>query len=74
MVIRDSRGKVNVNNSWKSQITTPANTVRAISVSVDKLTSQVEAGKGEGEDDHAVASPAETVTKYRGTAESKAWT
>ena len=48
MVIRDSRGKVNVNNSWKSQITTRAYSVRAISVSVDKLTSQVETGRGKG--------------------------
>ena len=37
MVIRDSRGKVKANHSWKSQIISRANSVGAISVLVDKL-------------------------------------
>ena len=45
-VSRDSRGEVDENIRWKSQIITQANSVRAISVLVDKLTSQVEAGRG----------------------------
>ena len=69
MVSRDSRGEVDENIRWKSQIITQANSVGAISVLVDKLTSQVEAGRG-----WSIASPAETVTWYRRTAESKAWT
>ena len=48
MVIRDSRGEVNANNRWKSQIISRANSVGAISVSVDKLTPQVEAERGVG--------------------------
>ena len=46
MVIRDSRGEVNANNCWKSQIISRANSVGVISVSVDKLTPQVEAERG----------------------------
>ena len=34
MVIRDSWGKENANNSWKSQIISRANSVGAISVSI----------------------------------------
>ena len=45
MVSRDSRGEVDENIRWKSQIIMQANSVGAISVLVDKLTSQVEAGK-----------------------------
>ena len=46
MVSRDSRGEIDENIRWKSQILTQANSVGAISVLVDKLTSQVEAGRG----------------------------
>ena len=59
MVSRDSRGEIDENIRWKSQIITQANSVGAISVLVDKLTSQVEAGRG-----WSIASPAETVTWY----------
>ena len=48
MVSRDSRGEVNANNRWKSQIISRANSVGVISVSVDKLTPQVEAERGVG--------------------------
>ena len=48
MVSRDSRGEVDENNRWKSQIITRANSVGAISVLVDKLTPQVEAERGGG--------------------------
>ena len=48
MVSRDSRGEVNANSRWKSQIISRANSVGAISVSMDKLTPQVEAERGVG--------------------------
>ena len=48
MVSRDSRGEVNANNRWKSQIITRVNSVGVISVSVDKLTPQGEAERGVG--------------------------
>ena len=44
VISRDSLGEVDENIRWKSQIITQANSVGAISVLVDKLTSQVEAG------------------------------
>ena len=46
MVSRDFRGEIDENIRWKSQIITQANSVGAISVLVDKLTSQVEAVRG----------------------------
>ena len=46
MVSRDFRREIDENIRWKSQIITQANSVGAISVLVDKLTSPVEAGRG----------------------------
>ena len=69
-VIRDSRGKVKTNNSWKSQIITPANSGSDI-----RLGGHVGiSGRGgEGGSGGLISSqPIETVTWYRHTGESKA--
>ena len=44
MVIRDSWGKENANDSWKVRLSREPTLVGAISVSADKLTS---AGRGD---------------------------
>ena len=53
MVIPDFRGIVIENNNW---IITRANSVGAISVSVDNLTSQVEAGGAGGKGGWVISS------------------